>query len=296
MITLDITNNYKTFNFKENKTQILDFETLKVTHKENDVFGNPLKGLYHYQVIENVLNICNNSGLSYELEEIFAAQNKSSQHPGVSVLPQIEQIKGDNSVEAHILRRVFTTIKINDGENSEMNTTIAIAYHQDGVQIGFGPNVKICHNQCILSKERTAYNYGKEGVTNDEMFATVKNWLDNFFEYRENDLRIIEKMKQIRCSQNDAYQFIGLLTCLRVAKDSGNKDLSSNIKQYPLTQGQISQYSEEYLIRHLNGQASTLWDLYNIATELYKPEKAEIPNLLPQNVAMMELLKERFEL
>jgi len=296
MNTLETTTNYKTFNFQENKTQILDFETLKATHKENDVFGNPLKGIYHYQVITEVLNICNQSGLNYELEEIFAAQNKSGQNPGISVLPQIEEIRGVNAVEAHILRRVFTTIKIHDGESSEMNTTIAIAYHQDGVQIGFGPNVKICHNQCILSKERTTYNYGKNGVSNEEMFASVRNWLDNFFEYRETDLRIIQKMKQIRCTQNDAYQLIGLLTCLRVAKDSGNKDLSSNIKQYPLTQSQISQFTELYLTRYFNGEVRTLWDLYNIATELYKPDRAEIPNLLPQNVAMMELLTERYDL
>lgn len=287
---------YRTFNFQENKTQVLDFQTLKSTHKENDVFGNPLKGLYHYQVIDEVLNICKQSGLSYDLEEIFAAQNKSSQFPGVSILPQVEAIHGENAVEAHILRRVFTTIRINDGQDAETTTTIAIAYHQDGVQIGFGPNVKICHNQCILSKERTAYNYGKEGVTNEEMFASVRSWLDNFFEYRETDLRIIQKMKQIRCTQNDAYQLIGLLTCLRVAKDSGNRDLSSGVKQYPLTQAQISQYAEEYLIRHLKGQVSTLWDLYNIATELYKPDRAEIPNLLPQNVAMMELLTDRYDL
>lgn len=296
MNTLDITNNYKTFNFQENKTQILDFQTLKATHKEDDVFGNPLKGMYHYQVIDEVLNICKESGLRYELEEIFAAQNKSGQHPGVSVLPQIEEIKGEKAVEAHILRRVFTTIKIHDGATNEMTTTIAIAYHQDGVQIGFGPNVVICHNQCILSKERTASNYGKDGVSNEEMFASVRNWLDNFFEYRETDLRIIQKMKQISCTQNDAFQLIGLLTCLRVAKDSTNKNLSSNIKQYPLTQAQISQFTEEYLNRQLNGQITTLWDLYNIATELYKPDRAEIPNLLPQNVAMMELLTERYDL
>lgn len=284
------------FNFQENKIQILNIETLKKTHKENDVFGNPLKGMYHYQVIDEILNICKESGLSYDLEEIFAAHNKSSQFPGVSVLPQIEAIHGENATEAHILRRVFTTIRINDRQDAETTTTIAIAYHQDGVQIGFGPNVKICHNQCILSKERTAYNYGKDGVSNEEMFASVRNWLENFFEYRETDLRIIQRMKEIRCSQNDTYQLIGLLTCLRVAKDSTNKDLSSNVKQYPLTQAQITQFTEKYLIRHFNGQISTLWDLYNIATEIYKPNRAEIPNLLPQNVAMMELLTDRYDL
>ena len=48
----------QTFNFNENKIQTLDLETLRATYKENDVYGNPLKDVYHYQVITQILDIC----------------------------------------------------------------------------------------------------------------------------------------------------------------------------------------------------------------------------------------------
>ena len=286
----------QTFDFKNNSIQVLDLATLKATHKENDIYGNPLKGLYHYEVINRIANICRNSGLDYELEEIFAAQNRSRQTPSVVILPQVEAIHGENAVQAHILRRVYTTIKIHDLECEEMNTTIAIAYHQDGIQIGFGPNVKICHNQCILSPNRIVQNFGADKVSNEEMFESVRNWLNNFATYREQDIRILEQMKQITCSQNEVFQIIGLLTSLRVAHDSDNKQLSQNVKCYPLTQAQISQFTEEYLERSLRQSDITLWDIYNIATEIYKPGRTEIPNLIPQNVSMIEVLKSRYNL
>ena len=284
------------FDFQKNNIEVLDLETLRKTHKENDIYGNPLRGVYHYQVINRIADICRNSGLNYNIEEIFAAKNNSRQNPGVVVLPQVEAIHGINSVEAHILRRVYTTIRINDRDTPEMTSNIVIAYHQDGIQIAFGPCVKICHNQCILNKERIASNYGADKVTDDQLFESVGNWMSNFFEYRENDLRVLQKMKEINCTQNDVYQLIGLLTSLRVAHDCDNSTLRNEVKTYPLTQSQISQFTQDYLEKAQETSIFSLWDIYNIATELYKPGKTDIPNLIPQNFALMEVLTDRYSL
>lgn len=79
-----------TFDFQKNKFEVMDLQTLELTHKENDIYGNPLRGLYHYQVINKVAEICRNTGLNFEIEEIFAAQNISKQNPGVVILPRIK--------------------------------------------------------------------------------------------------------------------------------------------------------------------------------------------------------------
>ena len=285
-----------TFDFQKNSVEVLDLSTLRATHKENDIYGNPLRGVYHYEVINRVMQICRNSGLNYEVEEIFAAQNRSKQNPGVVILPQVEAIHGTNSAEAHILRRVYTTIRIKDEETHEMTSNIVIAYHQDGIQIAFGPCVRICHNQCILNKERITQNFGSDKVSNGEMFQSVENWMSDFFNFRETDIRILQKMKEINCTQNDVYQLIGLLTSLRVAHDSDIAELRQGVNCYPLTQAQISQFTEDYLEKAIDTPIMNLWDVYNIATELYKPGKTDIPNLIPQNLALMEVLTDRYSL
>ena len=196
MANLAVLERQQQFDFQQNGIEVMDFETLQRTYKENDIYNNPVQGIYHYQVIQRMMDICEKHNLDYEVEEIFAAQNRNKTQPGVSILPQVEQIHGEKAVEAHILRRIFTTIRIKDWETDELTTTLVVAYHQDGVQAAIGPCVKICHNQCILSPERSVCNYGKKKVTTEELFDTVDGWMANFEVNMNEDIERIQRLKR----------------------------------------------------------------------------------------------------
>lgn len=285
-----MTLNQQQFDFQNNGVEVMDLETLQRTYKENDIYGNPIKGIYHYQVILRMVEICKKHQLNYEVEEIFAAQNKNKTQPGVVVLPQVEQKFGEKAVEAHILRRIYTTIRIRNKETDELTTTLVVAYHQDGIQAAIGPCVRICHNQCILSPERSVSNYGKRKVTTEELFQRVDEWLGNFEQNMTEDQQRIKRMKEKVLSMVEVYAFIGLLTALRVSHDSSDRRLSAQVETYPLNQGQISIFTEEVMKLTLTQKNITAWDIYNIATEIYKPGKTDIPAMIPQNGAMAELL------
>ena len=235
------------FDFQNNGIEVMNFETLQRTYKENDIYGKPVQGIYHYQVLQRMTDICEKYNLDYEVEEIFAAQNRNKTQPGVSILPQVEQTHGEKAVEAHILRRIFATIRIKDWETDELTTTLVVAYHQDGIQAAIGPCVKICHNQCILSPERSVCNYGKNKVTTEGVFETVDGWLANFEVNMNEDIGRIQRMKRRTVSLEEVYMYIGLLTAMRVAHDSSDRNLSSSVETYPLNQGQISVFTEEVL-------------------------------------------------
>ena len=271
----------------------MNFETLQRTYKENDIYNNPVQGIYHYQVIRRMMDICEKYNLDYEVEEIFAAQNRNKTQPGVSILPQVEQTHGEKAVEAHILRRIFATIRIRDWETDELTTTLVVAYHQDGIQAAIGPCVKICHNQCILSPQRSICNYGKKKVTTDALFETVDGWLANFKVNMNEDIERIQRLKRRIVPMEEIYLYIGLLTALRVSHDSSDRNLSSTVETYPLNQSQISISTEEVLKLAMSKGQITAWDLYNVATEIYKPGKTDFPALIPQNGAMAELLLSR---
>ena len=278
------------FNFSVNNIETMSLDTLRRTHKENDIYGQPVKGIYHYEVIQRMADLCEKHNLNYEIEEIFAAQNKNKNQPGVVVLPQVEREFGVQAVEAHILRRIYTTIRINDWETDELTTTLVVAFHQDGIQAAIGPCVKICHNQCILSPERSVANYGRDKVTTEELFDRVDEWLSNFHTNMTEDRERIKRLKSKVVSPTELYAFIGLLTAIRVSHDSADKRLSSQVDTYPLNQGQISVFTEDLLKLNLEKGKITLWDIYNVATELYKPGRTDIPAMIPQNGALAELL------
>lgn len=278
------------FNFSVNNIETMSLDTLRRTHKENDIYGQPVKGIYHYEVIQRMADLCEKHNLNYEVEEIFAAQNKNKNQPGVVVLPQVEREFGVQAVEAHILRRIYTTIRINDWETDELTTTLVVAFHQDGIQAAIGPCVKICHNQCILSPKRSVANYGRDKVTTEELFDRVDEWLSNFHTNMTEDRERIKRLKSKVVSPTELYAFIGLLTAIRVSHDSADKRLSSQVDTYPLNQGQISVFTEDLLKLNLEKGKITLWDIYNVATELYKPGRTDIPAMIPQNGALAELL------
>lgn len=288
--SVSVTTATQQFDFKNNTIETMTLDTLRRTHRENDIYGNPVKGIYHYELIERLAEMCRKYNLNYEIEEIFAAQNRNRDQPGVVILPEVEKQFGEQAIEAHVLRRVYTTIRIRNWETEELTTTLVVAFHQNGIQVAIGPCVMICHNQCILSPERSASTYGRDKLTIDELFERVDEWLSKFEVQINEDRERIRRLKEKTVSQAEMYAYIGLLTALRVSHDSKDRQLSSKVETYPLNQGQISNFTEGLLkLRLLKGQI-TAWDIYNVATEIYKPGRTDIPAMIPQNGAMAEVL------
>ena len=292
MANLAVLERQQQFDFQQNGIEVMDFETLQRTYKENDIYNNPVQGIYHYQVIQRMMDICEKHNLDYEVEEIFAAQNRNKTQTRREHTPASGTNPRETAVEAHILRRIFTP-SASGLETDELTTTLVVAYHQDGVQAAIGPCVKICHNQCILSPERSVCNYGKKKVTTEELFDTVDGWMANFEVNMNEDIERIQRLKRRVIPLEEIYMYIGLLTALRVSHDSADKNLSSTVETYPLNQGQISVFTEEVLKLVMTKGQITAWDLYNVATEIYKPGKTDFPALIPQNGAMAELLLSR---
>ena len=288
-------NEDKFFDFEKAKTQAITLEQLSRTHREDDVYGNPLRGIYHFDLFNKVIDECTELGYNVEVYDMFAAQNRDRQSPGVVLLPQVEEVKGQHAVEAHILRRVYANIRITDFDNDETTTNVAVAFHQKGIQIGFGPNVMICHNQCMLSPELYMSSYsekGKKGSGMDvaAMLDTLKSWLVDARHIIETDRERIAKMKETRITAEQMFLLIGLMTATRVKADTSRKSIRENIT-YPLNQSQITLFTEDMLEAYHDKEFVTAWDMYNSATNLYKANKMDIPALLPQNRAMVNFMK-----
>lgn len=289
-------NEDKFFDFEKAKTQAISLEQLSRTHREDDVYGNPLRGIYHFDLFNKVIDECTELGYNVEVYDMFAAQNRDRQSPGVVRLPQVEAVKGQHAVEAHILRRVYANIRITDFDNDETTTNVAVAFHQKGIQIGFGPNVMICHNQCMLSPELYMSSYSEKGKKGSgmgvaAMLDTLKSWLVDARHIIETDRERIAKMKETRITAEQMFLLIGLMTATRVKADTSRKSIRENIT-YPLNQSQITLFTEDMLEAYHDKEFVTAWDMYNSATNLYKANRMDIPALLPQNRAMVNFMRD----
>jgi hypothetical protein len=291
----------KFFDFEKAKVQTLTLDQLERTHKENDVYGKPLRGIYHYALLQEIIGMCKEQNYNVEVYDLFAAQNKDRNTPGVVLLPQVEQQFGERAVEAHILRRVFANIRLTDFDDEEKTTNLAVAFHQKGIQVGFGNMVRVCHNQCMLSPTQYIATYSEKGtgrgngVSIPEVLDTVKSWLLDARHIVVTEREKIEKMQSIQVNAQQLFTLIGMLTALRVKCDTHETEIKET-RIYPLNQAQISKFTESLLLRYHRNQNVTVWDIYNAATDLYKANSMDIPALLPQNRAMTAFLDEQFGL
>lgn len=298
-------------NFKDNKVNEITMEQLKRTVEPKDCRGIPLGGIYHYQFVDEVQERAAKLGLQICIWEMFAANNADRYLPGVIVNNQLENRYGENAIEAHQLNRVFTNCRIQNFDDADYTTNIAISYHQKGIQVAVGSNVKICHNQMIIgTKDFYAATYSDRGRGSrrdmpdpHQLLDIVEGYMAQIGDRVYEQRRKIESMKNVILTPEQLFIFIGMLQCTRVAMDS--KD--SRIRRqgiYPLGNSEINKFTEKIMIRQKDNDVVTLWDCYDIATNLYKPAfnirnndevstvfGMEIPNILPQNYAMAEFIE-----
>lgn len=283
--------------FEKQKVQILTLDQLERTEKENDVYGNPLKGLYHFELIHKLQDMCNSYGYEAEIYDLFAANNRDRNTPGVTRLPEKEAVVGDRAVEAHILRRVFCNIRLKDFDNgngeNEITTNMAVSFHQRGIQLGIGRNVVICHNQCMLSPEQYGATYTdmkRPAYKLDELLQLADTWLSNLRQITITDDEKIEALKHRRIEAQEMFTIIGMLTALRVASETKHKVIS-NRQTIPLNQAQIGKITEKMMLTYHEKETVTAWDFYNAATDMYKSTQLDQPMILSQNLAMNNFIQ-----
>ena len=285
-------------NFAEQAVQVLTLGELERSYHENLPTGDPVGGIYHFALIQQVLAIFEKRGLTPVVQEIFAAANRDSKRPGVTLLPQLEEQYGERSVEAHLLRRVYANIEIRSDETDELVTCLAVAYHQKGIQLGIGPMVRVCHNQTILGAQDVVSNYTcyggqsrKDKLSLESVIGRAELWADEYEPYQKIRRERMSALKSAQMDRNGMLQLIGILVEKRILHDTNNEVLRSS-QPYPLNSGQINETSEQLIALMRHDEPISYWDAYQQLNTVLKPGRMDIPQVLPQSLALFETMYE----
>ena len=285
-------------NFAEKPVQVLTLGELERSYHENLPTGDPVGGIYHFALIQQVLAIFEKRGLTPVVQEIFAAANRDSKRPGVTLLPQLEEQYGERSVEAHLLRRVYANIEIRSDETDELVTCLAVAYHQKGIQLGIGPMVRVCHNQTILGAQDVVSNYTcyggqsrKDKLSLESVIGRAELWADEYEPYQKIRRERMNALKSAEFTRTDMLQLIGILVEKRILHDTQNEELHLSTP-YPLNSSQINETSEQMITLMSRQEPQSYWDAYQQLNTVLKPGRMDIPQVLPQSLALFETMYE----
>ncbi|MCR5180793.1 MAG: DUF932 domain-containing protein [Bacteroidaceae bacterium] len=287
----------RTLNFAEKSVQVLTLEELERSYHENLPTGDPVGGIYHFALIQQVLEAFEQRGLKPVVQEIFAAANRDSKRPGVTLLPQLEEKYGERAIEAHLLRRVYANIEIRSDETEDVVTCLAVAYHQKGIQLGIGPMVKVCHNQTILGAQDTIANYACFGgprvrLSVEDVLVRAQQWADDYEPYQKVRQERVSRMKSALMDREAMLRLIGILVEKRILHDTQNELLHESTP-YPLNSSQINETAEQLIALMRHDEPVSYWDAYQQLNTVLKPGRMDIPQVLPQSLALFECLNEQ---
>ena len=286
----------RTLNFAEAPVQVLTLDELEKSYHENLPTGDPVGGIYHFALIQKVLETFEQRGLQPVVQEIFAAANRDSKRPGVTILPQLEEQYGERSIEAHLLRRVYANIEIRSDETNDVVTCLAVAYHQKGIQLGIGPMVKVCHNQTILGAQDVISNYTcysgqnrKDKYSLEMVLNRAEQWAEDYEPYQKIRAERVSDMKSAQMDRDRMLRLIGVLVEKRILHDSQN-DVLRVSAPYPLNSSQINETSEQLIALMRHDEPVSYWDAYQQLNTVLKPSRMDIPQVLPQSLALFETM------
>ena len=182
-----------------------------------------------------------------------------------------------------VFQRLVTRINVTGDQfaDGETNMNIAIGFTDKGIQVAFGQNVRICSNQCIFGG-RYMTTYGPQRMPYEKMLEVIREYTHQLPSIRENDLRILNEFKEIPVNSNQIRELIGDVH-MRAVKQAYFNEPNH---EAPMNVGQVSNLSKAIGQRlpGIFGLSSepivtSLYDLYNDGTQIFKPERSEITTL-----------------
>lgn len=284
----------RVLDFTKNRVEILTLDELRQTLDERNTGSRPMNGILHADLFSGVADLITAAGLPFEIEKIYAADNNSTENPGVSIIPFFEEQFGKGSLRAHLLRRITGQITIPALNDSESVSSVAISFHQKGIQVAFGQRVHVCSNMSIFG-ESVFSTYGDNAIKIKDLFAVLGEFVRNLPAKRESDVRIFRALHEIELPKSRVFEIIGdMFTTIQKSYivQNGNRR-----REYvaPFLMDSVRGITEKFAksTTFETGAPMSAWELYNLGTQNLKPETVEIPSLFSNNVGFGNFILDR---
>jgi hypothetical protein len=98
-------------------------------------------------------------------------------------------------------------------------------------------------------------------------------------------------LKSAEFTRTDMLQLIGILVEKRILHDTQNEELHLSTP-YPLNSSQINETSEQMITLMSRQEPQSYWDAYQQLNTVLKPGRMDIPQVLPQSLALFETMYE----
>lgn len=273
----------KTLEFKDS-IEVLTLPELRETIQARDLGRN--KQVEHFEVFDNIVSILDKNSVTYNVNPIVIPK-----YGQTKFIERVEEVHGKGALPALFVNKAFGSIEIPAFRNDETSVEIRIDHHDKGLSVSFGKVVLICSNGITAFRGDTASTFGNGKMKYEQVLELVAGWIANADLKNKQYDNLIFGMKSTPFISETLPEIIGDMQMKAVGQAYCSGPLA------PLNISQVSSFTKDILNNQEEvKELKTVWDLYNIGTNLQKPDKMESTNIIATNLALTEYFINKFNL
>lgn len=286
--------------FQISKVAKIELGDLHDSIKELLPDGSPVGGITHEDLIGMVLETFGSQN-QVKINSLVAVNNADRYRPGVSVDQEKLQAFGEGDPRAMMFRRIHANIQI--GDDGDIITNIGMAWHQLGFSIGLGPMVTVCNNGCILGADKIISSYtlpssGLRGCKTEikGLRESLQAWNQGLPRAVEEGEKFIQSARNTMLDKCACAEIFGMLNVWRI-RNERVKAREYDKMICPVNQTQLNKSISEYITRAEEPQEKTLqpitaWEFLNIMNCTLNPYSCDVPNIIPQQFAITDMVRQ----
>ena len=132
-------------------------------------------------------------------------------------------------------------------------------------------------------------------MTVEDVLARAQQWADDYEPFQKIRRERMGALKSAQMNRDDMLRLIGILVEKRILHDTQN-DVLRVAQTYPLNSSQINETSEQLIALMRCDEPVSYWDAYQQLNTVLKPARMDIPQVLPQSLALFETMYEEVAL
>lgn len=254
-----------------------------------------------WNIIGYILSLLVQSGVNHTMEHIYVQKRNS-----FPMINDQDKKLGYSREMCPINKWLFDKIAVsflipNIG-NDLVGGRIGMSFNEDGIQIAFGMNVKVCSNFAIMGGEiMSTFKRGLiEPYSWQSMEIQLKDWVSNLDQKMKVEMDLMMRMIEREIKDPSVIdRVIGGLYKRAIDQAYGTKAIA------PFDTYGMSNLVQNILKRNpsvrdhtFNADADirNVWDLYNYGTQIMKPGMVDIADIQNSSFLYADYLFDEFEI
>lgn len=254
-----------------------------------------------WDVMGFILGLLTQAEVNHTMEHVYVQKRNS-----FPMINDADKLLGYNRENCPINKWLFDKIAcsflIPNIGNDLVGGRIGMSFNDEGIQIAFGMNVKVCSNFAIMGGQimSTFKRGSQEGYSWQSIEIMAKDWISNLDQKMKLEMDLMNRMIETEIKEPAVIdRVIGGLYKRAIDQAYGSKMLA------PFDTAGMSNFTQNVIkasgpVRdHVFNQEAginNVWDLYNYGTQVMKPGIVDIAEIQNSSHLFADYLFDEFEI